>query len=153
MSGRQLTSWGYNQIGGFLWKLCLDGQSPHVGNITWEPCQLYWTSVYPIANNKEINWLTTTSPEPWFTIKLSSHQCRKSHWGDKVVISLSYPLMGFPILVKWHLHIEWGPRHLMKVWFVQYHCHIWAGLMFWKSLFSVWLSAYNRQLILKYASK
>ena len=39
---------------------------------------------------------------------MSSYQYRKSHCGDKSLIST----MGFPILVRWHLYIELGPRSL-----------------------------------------
>ena len=40
---------------------------------------------------------------PRFNIKMSSYQYRKSHY-DRLIST-----MGFPILVRWHLHIESGP--------------------------------------------
>ena len=33
---------------------------------------------------------TSSSPGPWFNIKMPSHQYRKSHCGDKTVVRLSY---------------------------------------------------------------
>ena len=38
-----------------------------------------------------INW---HGPGPWFNIKMSSHQYRKSHCGDKTVVRSSYPHNG-----------------------------------------------------------
>ena len=56
----------------------------------------------------------TCVPEtgPWFNIKMSPCQYRKSHCGDKTVVRSSYLIMGFPILVRRHLYIESGPRYL-----------------------------------------
>ena len=46
---------------------------------------------------------------PWFNIKMSSYQYRKSHCGDKTILWPSYLHNGFPILVRRHLYIESGP--------------------------------------------
>ena len=64
---------------------------------------------------------------PWFIIKMSSYQYRKSHCGGKTILppsclhngisntgktaSLKHLIstMGFPILVRQHLYIESGP--------------------------------------------
>ena len=40
----------------------------------------------------------------------SSYQYRKSHYGDKTTLRPSYLHNGIPILVRWHLHFESGPR-------------------------------------------
>ena len=45
-------------------------------------------------------------PGPWFNIKMSSYQYRKSHCWDKTVVRST---MGFPILVRWHLILNQGP--------------------------------------------
>ena len=50
------------------------------------------------------------SPGPWFNIKMSSYQYRKSHCGDKTIFRPSYLHNGIPILVRWYLYIESGPR-------------------------------------------
>ena len=42
-----------------------------------------------------------------FNIKMSAYQYRKSHCRHKTILR---PSMGFPILVRWHLYIESGPR-------------------------------------------
>ena len=62
--------------------------------------------------NKELIWPYQLwwCPGPWFNIKMSSYQCRKSHCGDKTVVSL-ISTMGFPILVRQHAYIESGPRY------------------------------------------
>ena len=56
---------------------------------------------------------------PWFNIKMSSYQFRKSHCGDKTVVRLFkvslISTVGFPILVRWHLYIDSAPR----VFFIQ----------------------------------
>ena len=43
---------------------------------------------------------------PWFNIKMSSYQYRKSCCGYKTVVRSSYLHNGFPILIRWHLYIE-----------------------------------------------
>ena len=40
---------------------------------------------------------------------MSSYQYRKSHCGDKTILRLSYYTIGFPLLVRWHLSLQW--RH------------------------------------------
>ena len=47
---------------------------------------------------------------PWFNIKMSSYQYRKSHCGDKTIYyDRLISTMGFRILVKRHLYTESGP--------------------------------------------
>ena len=46
---------------------------------------------------------------PWFNIKMSSYQYRKSHCGDKMNLLPSYLNNGIFILVSPHLYIESGP--------------------------------------------
>ena len=46
---------------------------------------------------------------PWFNMKISSYQYRKSHCGDKTIWRLSYLHNGISILIKWHHYIESGP--------------------------------------------
>ena len=45
---------------------------------------------------------------PWSSIKIS-YQYRKSHCGDNSVVRWSISTVGFPILLRWHLHIESAP--------------------------------------------
>ena len=65
----------------------------------------------------------------WFNIKMLSYQYRKSHCGDKTILRPSY--LHNPILVRWHLYIESGPRWLPPalllktyeirlVWYIMY---------------------------------
>ena len=58
---------------------------------------IYWRSVS--------YWLCLRSG-PWFNIKMSSYQYRKSHCGDKTILRPSYV---HNILVGWCLYIESGP--------------------------------------------
>ena len=47
---------------------------------------------------------------PWFNIKMSSYQYRKSHCGDKTVVRSSYLHNGSSYTGTWrHLYIESGP--------------------------------------------
>ena len=56
---------------------------------------------------------TRNSAGPWFNIKMSSCQYRKSHCGDKTILRPSYLHNGISYtLVRWHLYIESGPRNL-----------------------------------------
>ena len=48
--------------------------------------------------NLDVVQVTWSAPGPWFNIKMSSYQYRKSHCGDKTIL--------------WHLYIESGPRLL-----------------------------------------
>ena len=48
-------------------------------------------------------YFNSSKPEPRFSIKMWSYQYRKSHCGHKTVIRLSYPDMGYPILLT-----HWG---------------------------------------------
>ena len=52
------------------------------------------------------------SPGPWFDIKMSSYQCRKCHFRDKMIARSCDHListMAFPTLVRPYLYIECGP--------------------------------------------
>ena len=49
-------------------------------------------------------------PGQWFNIKMLSYQYRKSHCGDKTILQPSYLHNG--VLVRWHIHIETGPKSL-----------------------------------------
>ena len=46
---------------------------------------------------------------PWFNIKMTSYQCRKSHCGDKRSYDRLISTIWFPILVRWHLYIDSEP--------------------------------------------
>ena len=96
-----------------------------------------------------------SEPGSLFNIKMSSYQYRKSHCGDKTVV-------GFPLLVKWHLYVESGPwlqnlgkrknvisHHIKwsvlymrkKIWHFKIHKGQWCGaLMF--SLISAWINGW-----------
>ena len=54
------------------------------------------------------------SPGPWFNIKMSSYQYRKSHWGDKTVVRSSYLHNGISYTGKMASYIESGPRGHFK---------------------------------------
>ena len=60
------------------------------------------------------------SPGPWFNIKMSSYQYRKSHCGDRRSYDRLISTMGFPIPVRWHLYIESEPRYHSWSWFNYY---------------------------------
>ena len=66
---------------------------------------------------------------PWFNIKMTSYQHRKSHCGDKTILRPLISTMGFPILVRWHLYIESGPCLSCTA---STMVHAWL-LMFWWS--------------------
>ena len=55
-----------------------------------------------------------------FSIKMSSYQCRKSHNRIRQSYNNLVFAMGFPILVRWHLHIELGPSSPMNHDLVMY---------------------------------
>ena len=57
--------------------------------------------------------LNTKSPGPWFSIKMASYQCRKSHCGDKTVVRPSYLHNGISYTGKMAFYIESGPRNLV----------------------------------------
>ena len=66
--------------------------------ISWIICNI-WT----------IPHLFEFNSGPWFNIKMSSYQYRKSHCGDKTVVNWLISTMRFPILVRCHLYIESEP--------------------------------------------
>ena len=43
----------------------------------------------------------------------TSTENRKSHSGDKTILRPSYLHNKFPLLVRWHLYIEWGPQRIL----------------------------------------
>ena len=49
------------------------------------------------------------TPAPWFNIKMTSYQYKKSHSGDRRSDDRLISTMGFPVLVRLHLYIESGP--------------------------------------------
>ena len=49
------------------------------------------------------------TPAPWFNIKMTSYQYKKSHSGDRRSDDRLISTIGFPILVRLHLYIESGP--------------------------------------------
>ena len=64
-----------------------------------ENWQIYWYWSVCIVTWKYTDFYFYSGP--WFKIRMTSYQHRKSHCGDKRVIRL-------PIQVKWHLYIESG---------------------------------------------
>ena len=46
---------------------------------------------------------------------MASYQCRKSHCGDKTVENRLVSIMGFPILVRWHLYIDSVPGSTLLI--------------------------------------
>ena len=66
--------------------------------------QLGYMGTAPLQNP------VNTQLGPWFNIKMSSYQYRKSHCADKTVVRSSYLHNGIPKLQKWHLYIKWAPR-------------------------------------------
>ena len=57
---------------------------------TGKTSSLYWIRALIVYNT--VSDMRTCSPEagPWFNIKMSSYQYRKSHCGDKTVVRSSY---------------------------------------------------------------
>ena len=49
-------------------------------------------------------------PGPWFSTKMLSYQYRKSHCGYRRSYERLISTTRFPILVRWHLYIDPGPR-------------------------------------------
>ena len=56
------------------------------------------------------NWLHRGTARGLIQYKDVILQYRKSHCGDKTVVRSSYLHNAFPILVRWRLYIESGPR-------------------------------------------
>ena len=52
-----------------------------------QSCTMPWTCLHCCTL---LHKLTRTGSGPWFNIRMSSYQYRKSHCGDKTVIRLSY---------------------------------------------------------------
>ena len=65
-----------------------------------------------------LSWYPTGEPGPWFNIKMSSYQYRKSHCGDKTVITLSYLHNGISYTGKtslyWIRTLEITKKHAQK---------------------------------------
>ena len=65
------------------------------------------------------------TPGPWFNIKMSSYQYRKSHCGDKTIVRSSYLHKGISYTgnnIRCHLYIESGPcltlSHNLSQWWL-----------------------------------
>ena len=71
-------------------------------------------------------------PAPWFNIKISSYQHRKSHCGDKTVVRSSYLHNGFPILVRWHGYRCRGTRAASQSEHIMFPVYtLWPKLCIW----------------------
>ena len=87
------------------------------------------TNTIWIASNPLASMLKSTTqqlpgyaktPRPWFNIKMSSYQYKKSHCGDKTVVRSSFLHNGICyILVRCHLYIELGLCLFETHWFRQ----------------------------------
>ena len=92
-------------------KLCVTGlcegnslvNSPHKGPVSrkmfplydiimlaWNDSRQHWKTPWYTMGGCNIIWMTAVHPGPWFNIKMSSYQYRKSHCGDKTVVRSSY---------------------------------------------------------------
>ena len=70
MSYRDLTTW----------------RSTRIIAQQWMPCNVPYSQLNSVTHELEGAWI----PGPWFNIKMSSYQYRKSHCGDKTVVRSSY---------------------------------------------------------------
>ena len=50
----------------------------------------YFKEKFPISIQIAMNFVPNGSPGPWFNTKMTSHQYRKSHGGDKMILRPSY---------------------------------------------------------------
>ena len=88
----EYTLYIYTDINGLVQDRC--------NSITYHSClQSVWYTLTPSTftqSSKGLQWLyqmlryQVSSPGPWFNIKISSYQYRKSHCGDKTVVRSSY---------------------------------------------------------------
>ena len=66
-------------------------QAPHVYSISHEICKQFHFDMVILSVMCGFLWLIDQYPSgPWFNIKMSSYQCRKSYCGDKMVVRSSY---------------------------------------------------------------
>ena len=80
---------------------------------------IYWCTRPQWVNNSSSNGLVSSGYKPglaeqswWnFNINMPPKQYRKSHFGDKIILPLSYLHNGISICIRQHLYIEWRPRH------------------------------------------
>ena len=87
------------------------------GPVNDKPSSVQVMAWYQIGDKHLNQWW----PGPWFNIKMTSHQYRKSHCGDKTILQRSYLHNGISytcILVRCHLYIESSPRSIYG-----YMCH------------------------------
>ena len=83
--------------------------SPHKGPVTRKLFPFHGVileGLLSLSLNK-LQRVNSIWPWGWFNIKMSSYQYSKSHCEDKT--------MGFPILVRWYLYIESGPRSFRRI--------------------------------------
>ena len=52
--------------------------------------KMRWSSCHALGSWEPCSWNCGKAPGPWFNIKMSSYQYRKSHCGDKMVVRSSY---------------------------------------------------------------
>ena len=71
-------------------------------------------------------------PVGWFSIKMPSYQCRKSHGGDKIILWSSYLHKGISCTGTVHLYIGPGLRFSYRGPFHQWFITI--QISFWKFL-------------------
>ena len=85
-------------------------------------------------------------PGPWFNIKMSSYQYRKSHCGDKTVVRSSHLHNRISYTVRCHLYIESGPRSLQWEFLPKLHRTTGPVYFFFPpagmGVKNVWLSKY-----------
>ena len=79
-----------------------------------QSCRCWWSgkprrqginSHYVDLLLSEYSSFSTEKTEGWFNIKMTSYQYRKSHCGDKTILTI-----GFPILVRWHFILNQAPE-------------------------------------------
>ena len=71
-------------------------------------------------------WIET-GPGPWFSIKMSSHQFRKSHCGDKTIVRSSYPHNGISNTSKM-ASLYWISPQIRINHSMSYGLAIWQGI-------------------------
>ena len=67
------------------------------------------SNIYPRDKHDVLftRWFYREISGAWFNIKMPSYQHRKPNCGDNTLLRPLISTMGFPILVRWHLHIEY----------------------------------------------
>ena len=56
----------------------------------YEPVNLLTHIWWVKEKGSQTNWMNETRPGPWFNIKMTSYQYRKSHCGDNTILRPSY---------------------------------------------------------------